>query len=189
MDAAAVGSITDRERDGIVLRLVGQMGESGSWGGETHIQKSVFFLQSLLGISLGYRFVLHLHGPYSFELRDDLTRLRARNKLALKLNPGYGPSLRLDRDIDVAGLPGEESKNTIGFVAEYISTRTVRDLERVATAYFLLHVKETPVPDTSLPEELRRLKPHITEEESALALDEVQKLVDGAKEAASTPRS
>ena len=78
MGTPDIQSMTGNDRDGIILRLVAQMRESGSWGGETHIQKSAFFLQHLLGVKLGYRFVLHLHGPYSFGLRDDLTRLRAR---------------------------------------------------------------------------------------------------------------
>ena len=62
------------ERYAALLKLVRATNEAGSWSGETHIQKSVFFLQEALATELGYGFILYKlykHGPFSFELRDD----------------------------------------------------------------------------------------------------------------------
>lgn len=183
MESVTGGSNTSANRDGVILRLVDQMRRSGSWGGETHIQKSAFFLQHLLGVDLGYRFVLHLHGPYSFTLRDNLTRLRARRKLDVEPNPGYGASLSIDKTVEVAKLPGAELASKIQFVSERISVSTVKRLERVATAYYLQHVVENPISDERLPDELRDLKPHISEQEASLALEEVSELLESAQEA------
>ena len=166
-----------KKREDILLRLIGKMRESDSWGGETHIQKSVFFLQHLLKVPLPYQFVIHLHGPYSFELRDDLTRLRARNKLQVQPNPGYGASLAVDPSVDIDNLSGEEFTDRIRFVSTKISTKYVRDLERIGTAYFLRHVASEPRPDSRLAEELRRLKPHIAQADAERALEEVKELL------------
>ena len=167
-------------QDGVILRLIYHMRLSGSWGGETHIQKSAFFLQHLLGVKLGYRFVLHLHGPYSFGLRDDLTRLRARRKLDVEPNPGYGASLSVDRSVAVDKLAGAEFDSSIQFVSEHISGRTVKLLERVATAYYLKYVSEPSLRDEEIPSELQRLKPHITDHEASTAVGEVRELMDMA---------
>lgn len=174
------------QRDDILLRLIGEMRESQSWGGETHIQKSVFFLQYLLKVRLDYRFVIHLHGPYSFGLRDDLTRLRARHKLQVHPNPGYGASLAVDPSVSIDSLSGEEFKDKIEFVSTEISTRNVRDLERIGSAYFLRHVASEQRQESKLAEELRRLKPHITEQEAANAIGEVRQLMAKVEEITSS---
>ena len=181
MESADSRSVMGNNRDGIILRLIAQMRESGSWGGETHIQKSAFFLQHLLVVNLGYRFVLHLHGPYSFGLRDDLTRMRARRRLDVEPNPGYGASLSVDSRVAVDKLAGAEFDSSIQFVSEHISGRTVKLLERVATAYYLKYVSEHSFSDQDVPGELQRLKPHITEHEASMAVDEVKELMDMAE--------
>lgn len=180
MESATGGNSISANRDGIILRLVDQMRQSGSWGGETHIQKSAFFLQHLLGVDLGYRFVLHLHGPYSFTLRDDLTRLRARRKLDVESNPGYGASLSVDKSVVVEELPGAELADKLQFVSEHISNRTVKQLERVATTYFLQHISGETLSDQQVPDELRRLKPHINEQDASMAVAELKELLEMA---------
>src|ERR1700679_4231265 len=81
------------QRAAVLLTLLAALKQRGSWCGETHLQKSVYFLQELLGVDLGFPFVLYRHGPYSFEISDDLTALRADLLLNLKLRLPYGPSL------------------------------------------------------------------------------------------------
>ena len=173
-------TIDDSLRSGTILRLVAEMRRSRSWGGETHVQKSAFFLQHMLHVDLEYQFVLHLHGPYSFGLRDDLSRLRARRKLDVEPNPGYGASLSVDRSVAVDKLAGAEFDSSIQFVSEHISGRTVKLLERVATTYYLKFVSEHSFSDQEVPDELQRLKPHITEHEASIAVDEVKELMDMA---------
>jgi hypothetical protein len=42
-------------------------------------------------VPLGFTFILYKHGPFSFDLRDELTAERADGLLKLDVQPGYGP--------------------------------------------------------------------------------------------------
>src|ERR1035441_4963526 len=65
------------QRMAVLTLLDREMLAKGSWCGETHIQKATYFLQELLGVDLGFEFVLYRHGPFSFELRDELSSMQA----------------------------------------------------------------------------------------------------------------
>src|SRR5258707_96416 len=81
------------QRVAVLGLLIREMREKGSWTGETHIQKGAFLLQELMGVNLGLDFVLYRHGPFSFDLRDELSSMQADELLALVLRrEGYGPS-------------------------------------------------------------------------------------------------
>ena len=43
----------------LLLRLIQAQKEEGSRGGETHIQKAVYFLQELMQVPLNFRFILY----------------------------------------------------------------------------------------------------------------------------------
>ncbi len=58
----------------LLLKTINELNSVGSWSGNTHIQKTVNLVQSILGLEI-YKFIIHHYGPYSFELRDDLERL------------------------------------------------------------------------------------------------------------------
>ena len=125
------------DRRALICHLVDKMRENDSWAGHTHIQKSVLFLQELFGVPMGYEFVLYLHGPFSFELRNDLALMRARLQLDVEHRRGYGPSFILGTH----GKPATESptgyEDAIEFVARKLSWNDVRLLERLSTAFFL----------------------------------------------------
>ena len=65
------------QRAAVLLSLIEQLKDRGSWCGDTHIQKTTYFLQELLKVPLGFEFILYKHGPYSFDLEDEITALRA----------------------------------------------------------------------------------------------------------------
>src|SRR5690606_24019548 len=66
------------------LELIARLKEVGSWCGETHVQKSMFLLSTVLDSDLGYEFIIYKHGPFSFDFRDDLIALQSIG--AVKLN-------------------------------------------------------------------------------------------------------
>lgn len=51
------------QRQAILLALIQRLREKGSWCGETHIQKSAYFLQELLGVPLDLNVIFYKHGP------------------------------------------------------------------------------------------------------------------------------
>src|SRR5438128_1589416 len=80
--------------DGVIIALIDALAHHGSWCGETHIQKSAYFLSRLEHGSICFSFILYKHGPFSFELRDELTALRARSFLQLEATFPYGSRFR-----------------------------------------------------------------------------------------------
>ena len=82
------------EKTALLLSLMKSLKCRGSWCGETHTQKATFFLQELLHVPLGYNFILYKHGPYSFDLNEELTAMRADGMIHLVPQPyPYGPTL------------------------------------------------------------------------------------------------
>jgi len=81
------------QQDAVLLSLINEMKAKGSWCGETHIQKAAYFLQALMQVPMSFKFILYKHGPYSFDLSDEVTALRADRLLEYKTRLPYGPSL------------------------------------------------------------------------------------------------
>ena len=81
------------KRAALITKLVDRLREENSWCGETHVQKAVYFLQTLFNAPTDFEFILYKHGPFSFDLRDELTSLRADEVLALEVQLPYGPRI------------------------------------------------------------------------------------------------
>ena len=176
-----MSELSPRSRRKTICQLIAAMQDLGSWAGETHIQKCVLFLQFMFEVPLGYRFRIHLHGPYSFELRDELAIMRARYHLDVIPQSGYGPSFTLgDRGQLSIDSPTPYS-NAIQFVASHISTNDVRTLERISTAYFIRYTRADYSND-KIASEIHRLKPHIRIEEALKAMEDVEELLVAANE-------
>ena len=164
-----------QERRSLICHLVEQMWKAGSWAGQTQIQKSVVFLQDLLGVPMGYDFILYKHGPFSFDLRSELAIMRIRLQLDVELHHQYGPSFTLG----VWGKKAVEFPTTyydaIEFVAKEISVKDTRSLERISTAFFL-KAKYPSRSDSQTASEIHRLKPHISIPQALQAIEGVDEL-------------
>src|SRR5882724_3764303 len=85
--------MNQKKRLALLVLLTSEMQKRGSWCGETHIQKATFLLQELLNVNVGFEFILYRHGPFSFDLRDELLNMRADDLLELAIKrEGYGPA-------------------------------------------------------------------------------------------------
>ena len=176
------------QRASILLTLNEELRKAGSWAGETHMQKATFFLQELMNVTLDFDFILYKHGPFSFDLRDELTFMRAQGFLQLEPQYPYGPTL-------VGGEKSELLKQAfrheiekhlarIRFVSQKLGNKTVAELERTATALYI-RLREPAEADPV--ERLRSLKPHIALPEAQEAMLEVERITrDGASLRAST---
>jgi len=170
-------------RAALLTRLAGELRSAGSWCGETHIQKAVYLLQALLGIPTEFPFVLYKHGPYSFDLAEELTGLRGDQLLTLEVEtPPYGP--RYARTA-LSDRLEEQCKQTVArfhddlrYVAHVIGGRTVAQLERLATALYV--TKQTNLGhDGTVPsraECIHRLKPHVSVVAATEAVEEIDRL-------------
>ena len=166
------------ERWAVVAQLVKDIRDNRGWAGETHIQKILFFLQELLNVPGGYRFVLYKHGPYSFDFHDDLARMLSNFILSIEPRPGYGPSFGLgetgDNVIDRGAKAVAHYQRQLQFVVGALGTKDVRTLERYGTA-LLLKGKYPDFDDSALADKIVELKPHIS---TPLALEAVRAIAE-----------
>ena len=173
------------QRAALLTDLVQRMREHESWCGETHLQKATYMLQELLEVDLGYDFVLYKHGPFSFDLRDELGELVADGLIRYQAQmPPYGPRITVTNDADSVQeiYPKTLARHAerIGYVAEKLDGRGVVDLERLATALYVS--RETPGATTKKRARmLRRLKPHVPEQAALTAVQEIDDIAAEAK--------
>jgi uncharacterized protein YwgA len=177
------------ERRVVILDLIERLKRNGSWCGETHIQKSVFFLQEMMGVPLDLNTIFYKHGPYSFELADELTSMIADNCLTVEPRAPYGASfwpvpdtIQLYRVI--AGHP-DQYEARAQFVADRLARKNVAELERLSTALYVL--KRTTGTEDDLAREVNRLKPHVSPDEARQAVRAVRQMQTELEEARRRP--
>ena len=180
---------SDVVKRALLAFLIESMNATKSWCGETQVQKSVFFLQALFDPPLDYDYVIYKHGPYSFDLHDELTAMRANALVMLEPNPPYGPRFKpgpLAEGV-ASRFPRtrERHKAAVNFVAERIATLQVVDLERIATAFFLGRERSDLNRD-GLAELITKLKPHISREAALAGIEESRRIEQDASAIASS---
>lgn len=170
----------------LLTSLTQMMREHGSWCGETHLQKAVYFLENLLGLSMDLKFILYKHGPFSFDLRDEVTSLRADELLRLESQePPYGPRIapteRHKRLKKLFPATLKKYRKHLKFVAKKFGDRGVTELEQLATALYVTKRKRSVTSVEERSGELIRLKPHISPEAAQTAIEEVDRMVKEAQ--------
>lgn len=142
----------------------------------------MFILQDIAKANFGYKFVIYKHGPYSFDLSNELTEMRAAGILEFQFpREGYGPSIRAtdfgDRVYNVNKENLEKYNAVSKFLAEWFSASDVRHLEKIATAYFVT-AKNPRDPAMERARKLNSLKPHVdmqSAEQAVRIVDEKRK--------------
>ena len=172
------------QRDAVLLSLMNEMRTNGSWCGETHVQKSAYFLQELLNVPMNLEFILYKHGPYSFDLTDAITAMQADSLLEYQSRPPYGPSLlptKTSQDfLNQYPKTLERYAKKVQFVAEKIGKMGVAELERQATAlYVTLNEKGT---ENSRANMITGMKPHIKMDQAEKALESIDAMIKEAAE-------
>ena len=164
----------------LLTHLIHRMRDHGSWCGETHVQKSTYLAQQLAGVPLGFDFILYKHGPFSFDLRDELTSLRADGLLHLEPQRfPYGPKFKITDDAHrlQRKFPKTIKKHldALEFVAERLAEKQVDELERLATALFAKSYFGD-MDDHERAAWINQKKPHVSVDDALGALAEVDEL-------------
>ena len=175
------------QRFALLTELADRLREAGSWAGETNLQKAAYFLQELFQIDSNFNFVLYRHGPFSFDLRDDLSELHANGLIEFVPYPPYGPRIQ-------STPAGEELRRkfpttlrrvgpAIAFVAAHLGDKDVVKLERLATALYVLRNSEQGADMDQLAARVHEIKPHVSIEKAKAALSTVKQLMHQANAA------
>jgi len=169
-------------RASVLLELARQLRAAGSWCGETHMQKATYFLQEVTRVPLEFEFVLYKHGPYSFDLADDLGGMLGERFLMYEPVTGYGPRLKEGTSAEQLRRefpePAAEYAPRIASVAGWLQNKRVTDLERLGTALYVTLEGRAQGPDRAA--RIVQLKSHVTPQEAEAAIRDV----DAFREAA-----
>jgi len=169
-------------QEAVLVGLARRLHDRGSWGGETHLQKATYLLRELREVPFDFDFILYKHGPFSFELRDELGSMRADQLLKREVQvPPYGPRFvvtergreleqRFARTMDRYG-------DGLDWVAEWLSDRGVMELERLATALWVTREFGERAPVEERAGRLHQVKPHVSIAEAADAVREIDEML------------
>jgi uncharacterized protein YwgA len=165
----------------LILALSEKIKENGSWCGETHIQKSTFFLKTLANVPVDFDFILYKHGPFSFDLRDELTAMTADGLLAMHSTYPYGATLMVTnqgKELEKRYPKTLKKYNAgIGFVAEKLGAKGVVELEKLATALFVIKNRSGKKSKSEHAEMINEIKPHVSLQEAEASLTIVEGMI------------
>jgi hypothetical protein len=173
-------------RYSLIMTMIQELRSKGSWCGETHLQKALYAFNVLSPEKFPYKFIIYKHGPFSFDLRDDLSFMRASNLIGQDFTKeGYGPSL------NVTGFGSQYKNNNSSqlrplskvctFIVDWLGRKDVKELERLSTALFISVTQK----DTSAADRvaiIRSIKPHISEADAERAIVDVQIKLESARQ-------
>ncbi len=174
------------EKFSVMMSLIDELKRQGSWCGETHVQKATYLAQDLLKVPFGFDFILYKHGPFSFDVTDQLTAMRAEDLIRLQVqDKRYGPTLV---PTEAAYRMVADYRDTVGqyraklaFVAKSFGNKGVTELERLSTAYFVTREMGIESPSSDRAKKVNKIKPHISEAEALIAIDAVDKMAREAE--------
>ncbi len=172
------------ERTSMLVSLVERLREHGSWAGETHLQKATYLLARVLGVPVDFEFILYKHGPFSFDLRNEMGVLRADGFFEWEVkSERCGPSLKpgplsavLKRQFPDAPV---KYKSEIEFVAFHVGNKNVAVLERLATAIYVT-IDERWAPELRAIR-INELKRHVSLPEAETAVAEADLIIAEAR--------
>ena len=164
-------------RTALLGHLVSQLRIEENWCGETHVQKTVYFLQTACQVSMGYSFVLYKHGRYSFDLKLDTSRLLGRRMLKQEPSPPpYGPRLNvteiMSNHVARHGDMISRHEKVVARVVQFVGMRGVAELERLSTALYVTTGHDRESIDTRA-NRIHELKPHVSVELATKAVEEL----------------
>ncbi len=168
----------------IVLYTMQALKGEGSWCGETHVQKTLFLCQEMLGIPSNFKFILYKHGPYSFDLSERLQGLISDSLVSVLTRPPYGPTLGVaDEARSIAAVVDRDAgvASRIAFMSKKLSQKGVADLEKLATAVYVNRKHGFELPVEERVRIFTGLKPHVNAEAARSAFEEATAIENEAR--------
>jgi len=179
-----MNSMNKFRRYAIVISVVENLNRLGSWCGETHIQKTIYFLKKLFPDVIDYPFILYKYGPFSFDLHDDIGIMVADRYLKTVPMFPYGSKILAGELAEkIKGFfPKTLDKNRakIEFITQQLANKNVTELEALGTALYITKDKLRNANIRKKAETLCELKPHIPFDIAKKAVEEVDKIIQSS---------
>ncbi|HET6884435.1 MAG TPA: hypothetical protein VFI31_30055 [Pirellulales bacterium] len=176
------------KRHSFILAVIDALHDHGSWTGKTHVQKALSLLHDAGEVEVPFKFVLYKHGPYSFDVEEELEQVQSYGAVAIDTNVrGYGVVLHSGKMAnyarEAAPLSADEQA-AIERVCAFVGQKNVVELERLATAAWIRRREKLDTTEKVVGR-LRKLKPHVTAAEAACADAEAARWLQTAQSHAS----
>jgi hypothetical protein len=177
----------DLQKHAAIMALIEELRSVGNWCGETHVQKTSYFLNVLSNRALGFDFILYKHGPFSFDLGETLSVMASLRYLEDEVpDPRYGPRLKPNREgsrmlRNQSGKLAHKLKPQISFVVKKLAPYGVATLERLGTALYFT-CQERIESQENRSRKIHEVKPHITESQALDAVKTVNRLLEEWKD-------
>jgi uncharacterized protein YwgA len=173
----------DVRKHAIILSTIEELNRRGSWTGKTHVQKALSLVNSRGKIKLPFQFVLYKHGPYSFDVEDEIEQMKGYAAIESEPIPGFGVTLshgQMAEYVRSRCTLEPQATNEIKAICKFVANRNVMELERLATAAWIRSVEKISEHER-VARRLNELKPHITVDEAKSADAEVSQLLSAGK--------
>lgn len=149
--------------------------------GKVQLQKTIYFLQEVFRVPMGYDYVMHYYGPYSFDLDNTLSEMQGKGILSIDyvLYPaGYvGYDISLGKNAEgILKLPNEY-RDKADQVVNIFRAMDAQTVELWATIHFvrsILYEKERDSNKETVAKEVKKLKPKFSEQDIEQAYEEMQ---------------
>ena len=162
------------ERHAIILSIVEQLNRLGGSSGKTHVQKSLFLVQAVHRDLIPFQYVLYKHGPYSFEVEDELEEMKSYAAIASRPVLDYGVAFAPDAMAEFvrkkAPLTGILPRR-LETVCQFVSGKCAADLERISTAAWVYGREGIEAKGPNV-ERIVELKPHVSRHLAEDAFDQ-----------------
>jgi hypothetical protein len=168
------------DRTALEVSLVEKLNQMGRRSNESAMQKAAYILQELLHVPLQYKdFYLHVDGPYSPSLRDDLAHMVSKGILRLEFRPGADwPHLEKGDNADrVLGRSGPRIATyepRLKLISQTLGKQDVFEAEKMVTALFIIHSLASKASVERKTELLRKMQPKLPEDEARKVLGEAE---------------
>jgi hypothetical protein len=176
-------------QEAVIVGLARRMKEHGSWTGETHIQKTAYLLRELMEVPLAFDFILYKHGPFSFELRDELSAMHADRLIDRETQSRHGSRIavteqgleieqRLQRTMALYG-------GRLEWITSRLGGRAVKDLEGLAIALWVTRQMDQDASAEDRAARVSELEPRFSPKMAKDSVEQIDKLIGEAMSAAS----
>ncbi len=158
----------------------------GSWCGETHLQKAVYFLKEVFRAPIDFEYILYKYGPFSFELRDELTEMRACSLFDLMVKEaGYGPSYvptpKGGEFLEKHQGTISDNLQSIDEISEILSDKGVKELEGMATALWIIRNEKAVGQDLdAITKKVTKYKPQINADDARKSAELTLQIISDA---------
>ena len=146
-----------------ILEVINGLKAGGNWTGKTHVQKTMFLVNEATPVQVPFDFVLYKHGPYSFDIENELEQMKSYSAIVVQPVSSYGVVLKPSENaalIQAISPLSPLEKTSIEQICRFVGNKGAIDLERLATVVWVRN-REQLTDNHAVAIRVHALKSHI----------------------------